>query len=79
MSLSMLQGTSHSSTEWMRMSLYSVLDPPPVAHLIPYSVQSIVCLWSPLTSVECTTRCACVHACVYVRVCVCVGREDMCM
>ena len=48
--------------------------PAPVAHLIPYSVQPIVCLWSPLTSVECTTRCVCggryVCACVYVGVCV---------
>ena len=56
----------------MSMSLYSLLDPPPVAHLIPYSVQSIVCLWSPLISVECTTRCVCVCACVSVCVCMCV-------
>ena len=35
--LSLLQGTSYSSTEWMRMSLYSVLDPLPVAFLIFYS------------------------------------------
>ena len=67
----MLQDTSCSSTEWMRMSLYSLLNPPPVAHLIPYSVQSIVYLWSPLTSVECTTRCVCLRACVRVCTCVC--------
>ena len=60
----------------MRMPLYSVLDPPPVGHFI-------VCLWSPLTSVECTTKCVCVCVCVSVCVChACVrvcggGREDV--
>ena len=71
----MLQGISRSSTKWMGMPLYSVLDPPPATHLIPYSVQSIVYLWSPLTSFECTTRCACVwcaRVCACVRACVCV-------
>ena len=47
--------------------------PAPVAHLVPYSVQPIVCLWSPLTSVECTTRCVCGGGmCVRVCECVCV-------